>query len=123
MASSCSTTSTVLSFAVQIAQGADQPLVVARVQADRRLVEDVADARQPAADAGGQADALQFAARERVAGPVEREVIEADLVQKAEAGGDFAEDRAGDLGVEEQRGSGFGVVGVRRIVEYQVLST
>ena len=35
MASSCSTTSTVLPCGLQIAQGVDQPLVVARVQADR----------------------------------------------------------------------------------------
>ena len=54
-----------------------------------RLVEDIADARQAAADAGRQAHALQLAARERIARPVEREVVEADFLEKAEAGSDF----------------------------------
>ena len=46
-------------------QRADQPLVVALVQADRRLVEHVEHADQPAADLAGQADPLRLAARQR----------------------------------------------------------
>ena len=42
-----------------------QAVVVARVQADRRLVENVQHAHQPAADLPGQPDALHFAAGER----------------------------------------------------------
>ena len=44
-------------------------------------------------------NALQFAAGERVAGSVEREVVEADFSQEAEAGGDLGEDGLGDGGV------------------------
>ena len=43
----------------------EQLLVVALVQSDRRLVEDVEDADQAAADLSGEADALHFAAGKR----------------------------------------------------------
>ena len=46
-------------------QRVQQAVVVARVQADRRLVENVQHADQPAADLAGQADALHLAAGER----------------------------------------------------------
>ena len=50
----------------QVAQALEclqQPGVVARVQANRRLVEHIQHADQPRADLRGQADALGFAAR------------------------------------------------------------
>ena len=47
----------------QALQRRDQPLVVAVVQADRRLVEDVEHADQRRADLGRQADPLRLAAR------------------------------------------------------------
>ena len=43
-------------------QRLDQPLVVALVQPDRRLVEDVEDADQAGADLGREPDALRLAA-------------------------------------------------------------
>ena len=46
-------------------QAAQQALVVARMQADARLVENVEDADQAAADLAGQADALGLAAGQR----------------------------------------------------------
>ncbi len=46
-------------------QGLQQPAIVARMQADGRLVEDVEHAGQAAADLAGQANALRFAAGER----------------------------------------------------------
>ena len=52
----------------QLFQRLDQPAVVARVQADRRLVEHIQHAAQAAADLAGQANALGFAARERRGG-------------------------------------------------------
>ena len=51
-----------------VAQGlqrVDEPLVVALVQADRRLVKDIEDIDQARADLCGQPDALTFPARER----------------------------------------------------------
>ena len=49
----------------QPVQRADQPLVVALVQADRRLVEHVQHARQLAAELRREPDALRLAARQR----------------------------------------------------------
>ena len=91
----------------QLAQGGEQAVVVALVQADRRLVEHVHDAGQAGADLRGQADALRLAARERFRRAVEREVVEADVDQELQAAGDFLEDLFGDLrlvAAELQRG-------------------
>ncbi len=78
---------------LQLAQGVDQALVIAGVQADRGLVEHIAHADQSRADAGGQPHALQFAAAERVGGTIEREVAETDFVEKRKAIGDFSGQR------------------------------
>ena len=59
-------------------QRRDEPVIVALMKADRRLVEHIADAHEAAADLRREADALRFAARERRARAVEREVVEAD---------------------------------------------
>ena len=65
------------------AEGAEQHGVVARMQADGRLVEDVADAAQVGAELRRQADALRLAAGQRVGAPVERQVGQADLLEEA----------------------------------------
>ncbi len=78
-------------------QGLDQPLVVALVEADRRLVEDVEDADQAGADLGGQPDPLRLATRQRAARPVEGEVVEADVEQEVEPLLDLLEHPLGDL--------------------------
>jgi hypothetical protein len=52
------------------------------MQADRRLIEDIQNARQAAANARGQPNTLQFTARKRIAGSIEREIVEAYLLQK-----------------------------------------
>ena len=96
IASSCSTTTHRVAARLQIAQGVDQPLVVAGMQADRRLVEHVAHADQPRAEAGGQAHALQLAAAEGVGRPVEREIFQPDVVEEFQPRGDLADDRLGD---------------------------
>ena len=49
---------------LQFAERVDQPLVVAGMQSDRRLVEHVAHADQSRAEPGGQPHALQLAAAE-----------------------------------------------------------
>ena len=46
----------------QFLEDADQPPGVAAMQADRRLIEHVAGAHQARAQAGGELDALRFAA-------------------------------------------------------------
>ena len=81
---------------LQFAQGVDQPLIVARVQADRWLVQHIAHADQTRADASGQPHALQFATAERVGRAVQREVIDADPFEKIEPPDDLAHDRRGN---------------------------
>ena len=67
----------------------EQPIVVARMQADARFIENVEHADQAAADLAGQADALRFAAGERRGGAVEREVMQADIRAGSRAGRGF----------------------------------
>jgi hypothetical protein len=54
-----------VALVAQVLQRREQPVVVALVQADGRLVEDVEDAGQAGADLGGEPDALALAARQR----------------------------------------------------------
>ncbi len=85
MVRSCSTTSTVLPRAREIAQQREQPLVVLRMEADGRLVEHVEGRGQARAERRREVNALGLAARERARLAVERQVVEADPVQHREA--------------------------------------
>ena len=76
-------------FASEVFDGVDQNVVVARMQTDRRFVEYVADAPQVGAEFGGETDALRFASGEGRRASVEREVAEADALQKVQSGADF----------------------------------
>ena len=75
----------------QLVERVEEHGVVARMQADGRLVEDVADAAQVRAELGGQADALALAARERVGPAVEAEIAEADALEERETRADLAQ--------------------------------
>ena len=81
----------------QPGQRLDQPVVVALVQPDRRLVEDVEHADQAGADLGGQPDALRLAAGQRARRALEGEVVEPDVEQEAEPRVDLLEHPLGDL--------------------------
>ena len=83
----------------------DQPRVVALVQADRRLVEDVEHADERRADLRRQPDALRLAARQRRRRAVHRQVADADVVEEAQALLDLAQDQPRDraLGVATAR--------------------
>ena len=87
-------------------QGLDQPVVVALVQPDRRLVEDVEHAHQARADLGRQPDPLRLAAGQRAGRPVEREVVEADVEQEVEPLLDLLEHPLGDLSLAGASGRG-----------------
>ena len=80
----------------QALERGDEALVVALVQADRGLVEDVEDAHQARADLRGQADALRLAARQRRRRALECEVVQADVHEEAQARLDLLDDGAGD---------------------------
>src|SRR5439155_24906036 len=80
-------------------------LVIARMQPDRWLVENIEDAGQAAANACCQTDALKLATGKCVARAVEREVVEADFLQEAKTRGYFVDNPLGDWR-EWQIGSG-----------------
>ncbi|OPZ09123.1 MAG: hypothetical protein BWZ08_00673 [candidate division BRC1 bacterium ADurb.BinA292] len=80
----------------QFLEHVEQAAVVAMVQADGGLVEDVEDADQLRADLGGEADALALAAGEGAGGAVEREVIQADVDHELEAVADLLDGLAAD---------------------------
>ena len=77
-------------------EGRDQLLVVALVEADRGLVEDVHDPDQAGADLGREPDPLRLAAGERARRAIEREVADADVLEEGEPFGDLAHDQARD---------------------------
>ena len=74
---------------------ADHAFHVARVQADRRLVEHEERVDERGAERGRQVDALDFAARERARLTVEREIAEAHLHEVGKPGADFLEQQIG----------------------------
>ena len=74
----------------------DQLVVVALVQADRGLVEDVEDADELGADLRRQPQPLRLAARERLRGAVELEVADADVVEEGQPLADFLDDPVAD---------------------------
>ncbi len=83
----------------QFFEDADEAAGVAAVQADGGLVEHVAGAHQARAEAGGELDALRFAAGKRGREAVEREVFEPDVVEELEPLADLDQDLVGDGGL------------------------
>ena len=71
-------------YIAQREQGSDQLVIVALMQPDRRLVEDVEHAHQLAADLGREPDALRLAAGQRRRAPVDGDVVEPDVVEETE---------------------------------------
>ena len=80
----------------QAVQGLDQLLVVALVEADAGLVEDVEDAHEAGAYLGGQTDALALAPRQRTRLAVEGEVADADVVEELQPLPNLLDDAAAD---------------------------
>jgi hypothetical protein len=80
----------------QCAERIEQPLVVARMQADGRLVEHVEDALQLRAKLRREPDALRFATGQRRRRAIQREITEPDLHEKFEPLDDLRQNIAGD---------------------------
>ena len=81
----------------QVFQRFDQTVIIALMQADRRFVEHIHDARQTGANLRREADALCFTARQRVGAAVQRQVIEAHIVEELQTRNDFFHDAVGDF--------------------------
>ncbi len=73
-----------VALVAQLQQQRVHPRDVVRVQADRRLVEDVGDVGERGAEVADHLGALRLAARERARRPVEREVAQPDLDERVE---------------------------------------
>ena len=73
-----------VALVAQLEQQRVHPRDVVRVQADRRLVEDVGDVGEGRAEVADHLGALGLSAGERAGRTVEREVAEADLGERVE---------------------------------------
>ena len=89
-------------------QRVDQAGVIALVQADARLVQNIEDAHELAADLRRQANALRLAAGERGRRAVESQVIQPHVHHEAQARGDLLEHLVGDRVLPGRQGSGRG---------------
>ena len=81
----------------QTLQGLDEAGVVALVQSDTRLVQNVEHTDKTGADLSGQTDALRLSSRQRGGPSGQTEVVKADVHQEPEAGVDLRQHAAGDL--------------------------
>src|SRR2546421_2428657 len=77
----------------QLLERLEQARVVALMQPDRGFVEDVQHADEPAADLGGEPDALGLATRERVGRPPQGQVLEPHVLQEPKPVVHFLQDR------------------------------
>ena len=89
----------------QLFKNVDQPRRVARMQADRGLVEHVERADQPRTQRSRQLNPLRLAAAERRGQAVERQVFEPDGDQKAQPLPHFFQNRSGDLLLHRRQAS------------------
>ena len=81
----------------QVFQGVEETAVVALMQADGRLVEDIGHPDESRPDLAREPDALRLPAGERLRGTVEGEVVEPHVDEELEPLGNLLEDPARDL--------------------------
>ena len=86
-----------VAFRLELGQRIEQDAVVAWMQPDGGLIEDVGNATQVGTELRGEPDALRFAPGERRRGAVEREIRQPNLAQKGETARDFGHDIARDF--------------------------
>ena len=95
IASSCSTTRSVLPLSRRLCITRIKPPDIARMQSDARLVHDEERVHERGAEAGREIDALHFAAAEGARGTIEREITEADFAEIGQPRDDFAPQHLG----------------------------
>ena len=93
-----------VAFVTEQVQGVQQDLVVTRMQTNGGLVQHVAHALQVAAQLCGQTNALRLTAAERGRATVEREVVQAHLLQELQAALDFGYQVARDVRITAAHG-------------------
>ena len=85
-----------VALVAQLAEDGDEPQVVARMQADGRLVEHVQSADERRAERRREIDPLRFAARQRGRQAIQRQVIESDVAEERQTPSNFLEHLLGD---------------------------
>ena len=81
----------------QLLERVDEALVVALMQSNRRLVEDVEHIDELRTDLRGEANALALTARQTGRLAVEREVVQSDAKQEIDACAQFLDDFGGNF--------------------------
>ena len=84
----------------EFAEGAEEACVVALVEADARLIQDIEHAYEAGADLGREPDPLRFAAGKTCRAPTQGQVSQSDISKEAEPVGDLLQDRTGHIGIE-----------------------
>ena len=90
---------------LQVAQGGDEALIVARVQADGRFVKHVGHAHEPGTELRGQPDALGLPAGKGGHGPAKGDVVKAHVGHEGQAVIEFLEQRLRDEGMAAVEGA------------------
>ena len=80
----------------ELAHRPDQPVGVAGMQADRRLVEHIEHAGEPTADLRCQPNPLQLAAGEAAGRPGQVEIVEPNIDEKLDAAAELPQEVGGD---------------------------
>ena len=80
----------------QLLERFQQTIVVTRVETNRGLVENVEHANQATADLACEPDALRFSTGKRGSRPIEREIVESDVQQKAQTAADLTQNFRGN---------------------------
>ena len=85
-------------------QQVEQPIDVARVEADGWFVEHIERIDQIRTQRVGQRDPLRFAARERTSQPVQRQIAEPHVAQVLQAAVELIHDQVGHFAFEIRKG-------------------
>ena len=81
----------------QVLESGDQTVVVALVQSDGWLIQHIHDAGQTTTNLGSQPDALGFTAGQGFRTPIQRQIVQSDIVQEMQTRDDFVDDPFCDI--------------------------
>src|ERR1017187_3478166 len=97
----------------ETSQRLEQARVVALVEPNTRFVENIKDAGETRTDLCGQSNSLRFAAGERPALAIQRQISQSDLNQKLQTRLNFADDFRRDCSLLRSKIKTFGIMSRR----------
>ena len=92
-----------VALVAQLHERVEQHLVVARMQADGRLIQHVTHAAQVRAQLRSQPDALRLAAGQRRCSAIQRQIAEADFTQEMQPAVQFADHVTRNVGISSSQ--------------------